>query len=163
MTSLRAKVLGRLEDRVPGIAGQLVDELVETLCRRCGFSFEVQLADIVPQATAGARAATCGSDLSRLTDRLRVRSNLSTPLRWTSSGLGRRRALLGLPPRRYELQWPASEAGRAKVAWRPVNGWADGEETMPLAFDLHSGNGVDDALRHLTQLVQRGASGAAHR
>jgi hypothetical protein len=49
--------------------------------------------------------------------------------------------------------WPPTEVGRAKVCWRLVNRWADGEEAWQIAHQMSHESNINSSLRELTRAV----------
>jgi hypothetical protein len=47
--------------------------------------------------------------------------------------------------------WPPSETGRAKVVWRLINRWADGEDAFNLSHSFSHERNIDSALRIVTE------------
>lgn len=47
--------------------------------------------------------------------------------------------------------WPPSETGRAKVVWRLINRWADGEEALQIAHFFSHESNINSLLRSLTE------------
>jgi hypothetical protein len=51
----------------------------------------------------------------------------------------------------HSYDWPPSETGRAKVVWRLINRWADGEDAFGLAHSFSDERNIDSALRIVTE------------
>jgi hypothetical protein len=55
--------------------------------------------------------------------------------------------------RRFQHDWPDTEAARAKIVWHLINEWADGGDPTDIAHNLSSERNHNEALRQMTEQV----------